>query len=50
MGIGPEYCEECGNKIPHQPKPIKDKYGGKSLCAKCKIEYRKEHNMEEDGG
>lgn len=49
MGIGPEECDECGKKIPHQPKPIKNDYGGKSLCGKCKAEYRRKHNVENGG-
>jgi len=44
--VGPTECEECGKTIPSQPKPVKEKYGNKSLCDECKAEY-KQNNPDE---
>lgn len=48
MGIGPSECEWCAKRIPSQPKPVRDKYDGQSLCDECKEEFKKEHSLEED--
>lgn len=50
MPVGLTECENCGEKIPYPPKPVKWKYDGKELCEECRGKFLSgELEFDEDG-
>jgi len=49
--VGFEKCEgeDCEEKIPKVPKPVRDKYDGQKLCEECREKFLTGELDEDEG-